>query len=464
MTLEQVIAVAQSQSRSAAQARNRYRASLWQYRIYRATYLPTLALQGTAPDLTRSISKLQLPDGTEAFIRQSFTSSGARLALGKTIGSTGGDVSLETALERLDLLDGGSTTTYLSTPINLAVRQPLFAFNPYRWQARIEPLRLEEARRDYAEELENIAIAAAQNFFDLLASLDQLATARANVLSTDTLLAATQTRRAAGKADEDELLQNRLASLNARLELQRAELELRARRYSFRSYLGMRDTEDVLPQIAFDAPDAKADVAIAVAQARANRASAIGDDRRLLEAKRDIAEARSMPGRSVDLYANFGLSQSTEDLGSVFNTGQEQEHATIGFRIPILDWGRSRAHLRLAESNAEVTILTVDQARQDLEQDVTRKVLEFNVQGERMRISATADTVAARRYATAERRYLAAGGDANSLNIAQFEKDSARRSHVEALRGYWIAYYELRRATRYDFAAGVVIPLSDPGE
>ena len=282
--------------------------------------------------------------------------------------------------------------------------------------------------------------------------------------STDTLLAATQGRRAAGKVSEDELLQSRLASLNARLELQRAEIELRARTYSFRSYLGMRDTEDVLPEIGFEVPDARADVALAVAQARANRASAVGDDRRALEARRDVAEARAQPGRSVDLFANFGLSQSTDDFGSAYHAGQEQEHATIGFQVPILDWGRSRARVRLAESNAEVALLSVDQARQDLEQDVTRKVLEFNVQSERIRIAATADSVAARRWAAAERRYLAEGGDASALNIAQSEKDSARRNHVEALRGFWIAYYELRRATRYDFVAGTVIPIMDPGE
>ena len=464
MSLERVIEVAQTQSRSAAQARNRYRASLWQYRTQRAAFLPTLSLQGTAPDLTRSISKLSLPDGSEAFIRQSFASSGARLAIGKTVGTTGGEVFLESSLERLDLLDGGTSTTYLSQPINVGLRQPLFAFNPYRWQGRIEPLRLEEARRDYAEELESIAISAAQAFFDLLAAEDQLATARSNVASTDTLLAATKARRESGASSEDELLQSQLASLNARLELQRAELEVRARSYGLRSYLGLRDSEDVRPEIAFEVPEVHADVAVALDQARANRSAAVGDDRRTLEAQRDVAEARASPGRSVDLFANFGLSQSTDDLGSIYHHGQEQEHASIGFQVPILDWGRSRARLRLAESNSEVTLLSVEQTRLEREQDVIRKVLEFNVQSERIRIAATADEIAARRYAAAERHYLSGAGDAAALNVALFEKDSARRAHVEALRGYWIAYYELRRSTRFDFRTAQLIPFADPGE
>ena len=462
MSLDRVIAMAQADSRAAAQARDRFRASLWQFRVQRSSFLPTLALVGTAPDLTRSISKLSLPDGSEAFVRQSFNSSGLRLSIGKTIGSTGGEVVVETSLERLDLLDGTSRPTYLSTPLSIAVRQPLFAFNPYRWQDRIEPLRLTEARRDYAEELESIAITAAQNFFDVVSAIDQLETARENTASTDTLLAATRARRQAGKTSEDELLQSELASLNARLELQRAEQELRARSFGLRSYLGLRDTDDVHPRITFRVPEVTADVPTALAQARANRAVVVAQERRRLEVDRDLAEARSEPGRSVDLFVSYGLNQSTNDVGSLYNTGQEHERATLGIRVPILDWGRAHARSRLAESNAEVTMLSVEQAALDLEQDVTRAVLEFNVQSERIRIAAKADEVAGRRYTAAEQRYLSGEGDAAALNVALAEKDAARRAHVESLRGYWIAYFQLRRSTGYDFASRNVIDVEEP--
>ena len=463
MPLDRVVERAQSESRAAAQARDRFRTNLWQFRVQRASFLPTLSLIGTAPDLTRSISKLSLPDGSEAFVRQSFSSSGLRLAIGKTIGSTGGEVVLETSLERLDLLDGtGGRPTYLSTPLSLAVRQPLFAFNPYRWQDRIEPLRLTEARREYAEELENIAINAAQDFFDVVAAMDQLAAARENTASADTLLAATRARREAGKTSEDELLQSELASLNARLQLQQAEQELRARSFGLRSYLGLRDTDEVRPRVAFEVPEVAADVATALAQARANRAAVVAQQRQKLEAERDLAEARSQPGRSVDLFMSFGLNQSTNDLGSLYGMGQEHERATLGIQVPILDWGRAHARARLAESTAEVTMLSVEQSELDLEQDVTRAVLEFNVQSERMRIAAKADDVAGRRYAAAEHRTLSGESDAAALNVALAEKDAARRAHFEALRGYWISYFQLRRTTGYDFATRTVIDSQEP--
>jgi hypothetical protein len=38
------------------------------------------------------------------------------------------------------------------------------------------------------------------------------------------------------------------------------------------------------------------------------------------------------------------------------------------------------------------------------------------------------------------------------LFTAQTEKDNAVIARVQALRGYWTAYYHLRRVTLYDFA------------
>jgi outer membrane protein TolC len=464
MTLEQVVMVAQSQSRAAAQARNRFRSSLWQYRTARAAYLPTLSLQGNAVDLTRSASRISLPDGSETFVQQSYVSSGARVSIGKTVGSTGGEVYLESSLERLHELDREAPPTYLSRPISLGFRQPLFVYNPHSWSDRIDPLRLEEARREYAEELESISLSAIQNFFDVLSANDQLEFARLNVASTESLYTAAQQRARSGRAGEDDVLQTELALHNAQLDLQRSSLELRDRMYGLRSYLGLQEGDDVRPVIGFEVPEIEANVESSVKQARERRAASIGHDRRLLEARRDVEAARSEGARRVDLFASFGLSRLTDDISTIYLPGDEYERATLGFTIPILDWGRNRASVRLAESNAEVTELSVEQSRLDLEQEVRMKVARFNVQRERIRLAAKADSVAARRYAVAERRFLAGRGDASQLSMVLLEKDSARRAHVDAVRGYWVALFELRRATGYDPTTGMPIPVVEPSD
>jgi outer membrane protein TolC len=67
-------------------------------------------------------------------------------------------------------------------------------------------------------------------------------------------------------------------------------------------------------------------------------------------------------------------------------------------------------------------------------------------------ISAKADTVAAKQFEVARNRYTIGKIAMLDLFSAQQEKDNAVIARVQALRGYWTAFYHLRRVTLYDFA------------
>ena len=45
----------------------------------------------------------------------------------------------------------------------------------------------------------------------------------------------------------------------------------------------------------------------------------------------------------------------------------------------------------------------------------------------------------------------------DNLYQAQTEKDQVLTAYLQALRGYWQAYYRLRRTTLYDFERGAPI-------
>ncbi|HEY8063014.1 MAG TPA: TolC family protein, partial [Gemmatimonadales bacterium] len=62
-----------------------------------------------------------------------------------------------------------------------------------------------------------------------------------------------------------------------------------------------------------------------------------------------------------------------------------------------------------------------------------------------------ADTVAAKRFDVAYNRYVIGRITIDNLYIAQSEKDQALQGFVQALRAYWVAYYQLRKLTLYDF-------------
>ena len=91
------------------------------------------------------------------------------------------------------------------------------------------------------------------------------------------------------------------------------------------------------------------------------------------------------------------------------------------------------------ENNAHFAALQLGQARRALA------------------IAAKADTVAAKRFEVALNRYSISRITIDNLYIAQSEKDQALTAYVVALRAYWLAYFQLRKATLYDFEKGDII-------
>ena len=90
----------------------------------------------------------------------------------------------------------------------------------------------------------------------------------------------------------------------------------------------------------------------------------------------------------------------------------------------------------------------------EFEQDVYFQVKQFEQSFMQFQISAKADTIGARRFEVTKNRYLIGKVDITDFFRAQTDKDSARRNYLQAMRNYWISYYNLRRLTLYDFERG----------
>jgi outer membrane protein TolC len=70
---------------------------------------------------------------------------------------------------------------------------------------------------------------------------------------------------------------------------------------------------------------------------------------------------------------------------------------------------------------------------------------------EQVKIVRWSDKIADKRYQISKKLYLNGRLDITNLHIAMQEKDQAKRNYIETLREFWIAYYEIRKLTLYDF-------------
>ena len=144
LTLEEVITIAQEQSPEAILAKHRFRASYWQFRTFKAEYLPSLTLSGTLPDYNRIFEKeYDFSTGQESYVEKQTNNSSLSMSLSQNIGLTGGNIYVQSDIRRFDVLGDNGSIQYVSTPVSIGFTQPLFRFNELKWQKQIEPLRYE---------------------------------------------------------------------------------------------------------------------------------------------------------------------------------------------------------------------------------------------------------------------------------------------------------------------------------
>ncbi|MDA3905126.1 MAG: TolC family protein [Bacteroidales bacterium] len=452
LTLEDVINIAKEQSPDALIAQHQLRASYWEFKTYRRSLLPSLSFDGTIPSINRAFKAYTTSTGAEEYVDQSYTSYSGNLRLNKVIGLTGGNIFLSSGLQRVDnFYDSTMTNNYLSTPINLGFRQPLFNYNPYKWDKQIEPLKYQAAKRNYLETVEQVSLTAVNYFFNLLSAQIDQRVAQINVSNYDTLYKIAQGRYVSGKIAENDLLQLELNFLNSQSALENANLELENTTFRLKSFLRIQNDENIRLIIPQPKEFAKVEYELALEQAMNNSSDIIDFERLLLESRANVNQAKSENGFNANLYAVFGLMGNALTFGDAYVNPGDQQQLSISLEVPILDWGMRKGQVKMAESNADLVKTSVEQKRIDFSQNIFLLVSEYNMQQNQLVIAAKSDTVAAKSYNASKNRYLIGKISVTDLNIAQTEKDKATIAYIRALQTFWRNYFELRKITLYDF-------------
>lgn len=452
LRLEDAIEIAKQQSPDAFNSKQQFRSSYWEFRSYRASNLPMLILNATLPNIQQSLSPYLNSDGTQSYIRQQYMSASANLALSQQIGITGGTIYLSSGLQGVNNFNTANPISYMSTPVNIGFKQPIFAYNPYRWNRKIQPLKYLQAKQKYLEDIEQIAITTTNYFFNLLEAQTQKKIALTNMHNYDTLYHIAKGRYQLGKIAENDLLQLELNYLKAQAAVENADLSLDNAQFRFKSYLRIKDEVRIELIPPSDINFFKIDPLNAVDLAYKNSATSMDFNKRLLEAARDVNRARLEGRFDAEFNAVVGLTQTGMTVPDAYYNPLDQRQVSLGLNIPILDWGVARGKIKIAQSQEEIVKNSVEQEIIDFKRNVYLKVLQFNMQQNQLKIAAKADTVAKKSFDVTKGRYLI--GKINSildLNNAQIETDSAEKAYYDALLMFWRSYYEIRKLTLFDF-------------
>ena len=452
LDLEEAIATAHDQSPAALLARHTFLTSYWEYRSYRADQLPALRLTGSVGQYNRSLVALQdAATGAFNYVGNNTLNNSLSLSLNQNITLTGGTVAVSTGLGRLDQFAPESRQTWNSNPVYVSVNQPISAYNSFRWEKKIEPRKYELAKRAYAEALEAVTVTVSSYFFDLLLAQRRLETARASRENTAQLYAIAQERFRLGSLSRDEVLQLELKLLGDDLSISDCAVQAQVAMMRLRNYLGYNETVELL----LLAPEAEGTLMLSyddvLGKVLSNSSTTLDYELRTLSADRAVAQAKAAAGLSANLSARFGLNQVGNDLPAAYRHPLDQEVVGLTLSMPILDWGKGRGRVKVAQSQAEVVEAQIEQAQALLRENVALKVMQFNRQGSQCEVSRKAEAVGRERFAAARERFLSGAISVTELNTAQSEMESSAIRYLQDLASWWQYYYDIRRMTLYDY-------------
>lgn len=450
LSLHEAITLARMQSVDAAVALNELKTAYWEYRTFRADLLPEVNFRGTLPNYNKSYSSYQTEDGAYKFIRNNALGLNGEIAVDQNIWFTGGKISLSTSLDYMQQLGTEGNKHLMSVPVRLSLSQPLFASNPIKWQRRISPVRYAEAKASFLSATEEVTMRTITYYFDLLLAKENVAIADQNLTNADKLYLIAQAKREMGQISENERLQLKLAALKAKAARTQAQSNLNARTFALRSFLGMNEMHPIDPEVPQTVVAQQMDYTNVLALALQNNPFAQSIRRRQLEADYSVAQAKGNL-RDVSLFASVGYSGEDNRLNAVYNNLMNNQVVEVGISIPLLDWGKRRGKVKVAESNREVIASRIKQDQMNFNQDIFLLVEQFNNQAAQLAIATEADVIAQQRYKTSIETFLIGKINTLDLNDAQLSKDQSKQKHISELYLYWFYYYQLRSLTLYDY-------------
>lgn len=450
LTLDDAIVMARTRSVNSAVALDELKTAYWQWRTYRADRLPEVGLTATAPAYANRYTPYMDADGNYSFVRSHNLDVQAQLSVTQNITLTGGKVSLVSSLDFMHQYGEGGGNRFLTIPVALTLTQPVFGVNTLKWNSRIEPVRYSEAKAAFLSATEDVAMVTVNLFFSLILSRENLAIARQNLDNARKLYAVAQEKRVMGQISQNDLLQMELNMLDAQSGLTDCESTLKSSMFTLRSFLSIEDDVEIIPVVPLSVPVATISYADALDRALTNNKFARNIRRRQLEAEYEVAKAKG-DLRQIQIFAQVGYTGTDATAGQAYARLRGNQLVEVGFSIPLLDWGKRKGRVKVAESNRRVTESRIRQESMDFSQELFVLVERFCNQQQQLQIATRANEIARRRYDTNVQTFMIGKMSTLDLNDSQTRKDECMRRYIDELYKFWSYWYQIRSITLYDY-------------
>jgi len=455
ITLEEIMQLARKKSLDVFKAKHLYGVNYWAYRSFKSSLLPKVDFNFDPFTYNRSfVKRYDSENNIDTYRAQQNLNTFANISVNQKIKATGATVYLNSDFNRLINYGDTKIENYSATPIRIGLIQPLMAFNTFKWKDKTAPLKFNKAKQDFIYELQTINLKSVSLFFNWALVNKKVDIANEGKKSAQKLFKIGKKRYALGAIEKDDLLNLELDVYNANTNLTKTQKELEKATLDLKLFLrddSFQNTKPILPELI---SNLKIDTEKAAKLANANNPEVLSLKLKKIEALRDLDKAIKDNRFDLSLKASYGLNQQANTLQDAYGNFLDQQMVSVQFSIPLLDWGERKGNIKTAKSKAEVQDIEIQQQGDKFKQEISLKVIDFNLQEQLVIGAQSASEISRKSYQLTEKRFLSGRVDLLKLTSARKAWQGASENYIKSLSNYWRFYYEIQKLTLFDFIKG----------
>ena len=452
VSLKYVLNLASKNSLDAFKAKRKYGVNYWQYKSFKSSLLPKINFETRPFTFNRALVKrYDSEQNIDVFRQQQTLSTYANVSVTQNIRATGTSLFINSSFDRL--VNSGISTieNYNATPVRIGLIQPLMAFNTFKWEHKTAPLQYQKAKQDFIYELQNINLKTVDLFFNWALASKKVTIAKENKQSAEKLFKIGKKRYDLGSIERNDVLNLELDVYNANTNLTQNQQSLEKVQAALKLFLRDELPNNIVPELPELISNLQIDIAEATNLANTNNPKIINLKLKKVESLRDLDKAIKNNRFDLSLTASYGLNQQANIFRDAYGNLLDQQMVAIQFSMPILDWGERKGKIKTAKMNKDIVDIELQQEEDTFKQDITLKVIDFNLQKELVYGALKTSEIARESYKITKKRFLLGNLDYLKLTSSRQAWQSATEQYIQSLLNYWKLYYELQQLTLYDF-------------
>ena len=173
----------------------------------------------------------------------------------------------------------------------------------------------------------------------------------------------------------------------------------------------------------------------------------------------DMIQVKAINKFNGSLSLSVGLSGDDPSLEKIYDKPTQSPRYTLGFNVPIFDWGQRKAKIRAQEAVIKTQELSLSNQETQIEMEIRQAVRTLTHLKNQIELALQNQKNSELTYDINLGRYKNGNLTSMELNLFQQQLSSKKMAYAQSLINYKIALLNLKVVSLYDFSTNQsVIP------